>query len=183
LNIKNSKEKIGKIVEKGLTLTHLKKNGNGEKKVLSDEEISDMCVSSRFAGMFVNVVEYIGLDLLMHVGLIDERLVDRLCGEDRKRQYVCSIYAGKSSVVSVFESYLRGEQSSEKSIPEDNIKRIGIYGFWHYFVQCKTGRLNSLREGAMMFSREKVADLIRENQYPYSRQQGDCAMSSNLKQV
>ena len=163
MNIKNNIIDTEKKIVNGAKGV-IGKMAHKKKDILSDEEISSICVSSRFADMFVNVVENIGLDLLMYTGLIDEDLLDRLCGKDRKRQYVCSIYASKTSAVSAFESYLRGDQSSDKSIPEDNIERFGMYGFWHYFVECKTGRLNSLREGAMMLSGEKVADVIRENQ-------------------
>jgi len=163
LNIKNGvKETIEKLKHKKI-------------EILSDEEINDICISSRFAGMFINVVEIIYADVMLQTGLLKGDELDRLCGNPRKRQYVCSIYAGNSSVVKVLESYLRGEQIGIKKIPEDKIRRIGLYGFWHYFVECKHELLCTLREGAMMFSKEKVVDVIRKNQFP------SCSIAHILK--
>ena len=169
-----------------------------KKKILSEKEIEEIC-NKPLSKVLNYVVEDIGEDSFNHlflqvlegekpesfkgISMIDSALLERLYGKDQQRKYVCSIYAGKTSVVKKFESYLRGDQSSAEAISEDNIERFGIFGFLHYLVKCSDVRFRQLKEGAMMFSREKVADVIRENQYPYFRQQGDCAIASNLKRV
>jgi len=184
LVIKNGKDKFGKIVDKGLKITHLKKN-EIKRKILSDEEISNICLVSRFTGVLTNVVEDLNVyfnDLFLTIKengeyVPDVDLFDRLYGKDRRRQYVCSIYAGKSSVLTAFESLLRADQILVKKIPEDKIRRVGLYSFWHYFIECDRTSLSILKEGIMMFSREKVSDVVRENQPP------SCSIASSFKQI
>lgn len=146
------------------------------RDVLSDEEISDICISSPLAGIFTNVVEEIGIDTLIYSGLMDEELVDKLCGEYREREYVCSIYAGSTKVIKNFEKYLGSQKAG-------NIIRIGICGFWHYFINIfdtdlYTMSAKDIADGAKSLSGGmKIIDIIIENKPTF------CSIASSFKQI
>lgn len=160
----------------------MKKKG---KNTLSEKEIEELCNNSSFFGILENVVEDLGEEVFNNIFVKDDKgLLNALYGEDRRREYVCSIYAGnagnagKTSLIRIFHSYLSGEQTGMEKIPKENIKRIGLFGFWHYFVECKKQKqLSSLREGIMMFSREKVIDVIKQNYSP------PCSIASSFRQI
>lgn len=168
--------KINKIIS-GIGIKSIYKNEH--KNLLSKKETEEAYEKSPFYRILENVVEILEEAVFNNILLRqDEGLINALYGKERRRDYACSIYAGKTSVIRVFESYLSGEQTGMEKIPEENIKRIGLCGFQHYFVECKKQKqLSSLREGIMMFSREKVIDVIKQNYSP------PCSIASSFRQI
>lgn len=174
MDLKNGTHKIVDGAKYLGKITHITKEEK-KKNSLSDEEIEKIC-NKPLSKVLNNVVEVLDTDTLSLLGLATKEVLERLCGKDRKRKYTCSVYAGSDEVVNRFERYL-GPQK------EENIRRIGICGFWHYFMNPAETDLSSLSvneiaEGASSLSEEKkVADVIRETSQPF------CSIASSLKQV
>lgn len=150
---------------------------NGKVSSLSEKEIEELCNNS-FSGILNNTVEDLGEEVFNSTFLKnDEDFINSLYGEDRRqRKYLCSIYGGQSHLVNDFEAYLAGKRGGKK-IPEENIRRIGLLGFWHYFIECKPKHLIFLKKNVMMLKREKVIDVIEQNRSPF------CSITSSLRQI
>lgn len=161
--------KTNKIVE-GIKSIY-KKNG---KIFLSKEEIEELCNNSSFSKILNNTVEDLGETVFNNILLKNDKdFVNSLYGENGRRKYLCSVYAGKSSLINDFEAYLEGD----KKIPEENIKRLGLLGFWHYFIECKPKRFAFLKSNLSMFKKERVIDVIEQNRSPF------CSMASSFRQI
>lgn len=147
-----------------------KKNG---KESLSEKEIEELCNNSPFSMLLNNTFVVLGEEVFRSTFLKNDKdLIDSLYGVDRRRKYLCSIYAGQIHLVNEFEAHLAGKRGGKK-IQEENIKRIGLLGFWHYFVECKSKHSAFLINFFSYFFRERVIDIIEQNRSPF------CSMASS----
>lgn len=163
--------KTNKIVE-GIKSIY-KKNG---KNPLSEKEIEELCNNSPFSMLLNSTFVVLGEELFNSTFLKNDKgLINLLYGEDRRRKYVCSIYAG-SHLVNDFEAHLAGKRGGKK-IQEENIKRFGLLGFWHYFIECKSKHSDFLINTFSYFFRERVIDIIEQNRSPF------CSMASSFRQI
>lgn len=163
---------IREIINNNLRFAQqIKTRESGQKEVLSEKEILEI-FQEPLSKILNYVVEILDEDVLFSLGLITESMFNRLCGEDRKRKYVCSIYAGSIEAVSEFERYLKRKKCV-------NIERIGIFGFWHYFAKLRRKiNLSDLFDKLININQDtKVIDVMIRS-YPTT-----CSMTSSFRYI